>query len=737
MAAAMKLVQESNTSSEALIDMHTAGSEHLQGSSGDVQSALLARSSRSASHGRANASVEDLYLDESLSGKFLGGFVDAFQSTFDALQDAGTTVAFEFHSETIGSAVANVAVVVGNRVVEPPKLKWNDLGGSLRDFAEDIGQDAMSVGEITLGTTTEVAEIAVTQAVTLAKTTLEHAKKTAEQGAKIAEAVGRFIADQARAFGEEVAKVGPLVAGLGQELWSEMMSFLNCVKPSTSLCQVLIGRECDCSAGSYVKVFTDRMEMRCVFSRTSEFSQGFGIKAMQAMQKKRPEGLCETELKVAVDGVTQWSPDIKATVKDNGDTLILGLRVMINLQMVFLLVGKGVLTGTIEMSNDVDFQISASVNVKKNGESSEAVKIGASAEAMLRFSAGPELIVWPMPGIPVTFSPKFHAEAKAKGTIEHQHPVEGKSAFVEAVSLYIDFTITGFAIPEWLQDLLKDDFLKDMIKDAIRDGGAKAMIKMMSGPMQCLPGASALTDRIMDAALSAGNALADLIPGLGLKWDYLPLELLRPRKLWCKEVLTYPEGSAFEEVPCAAELGCQAAGQDPPDESEVEVVPPEQVATPSVSRPSGAPNPSCPNDGSGLKMGKGFIQLGKFRIAEIGCCHLSISHEDTHKVAAVWHKDGGAWRTHMSDWGKYDAWGSERTTGHPGKTIKFGFEFIQIGNFRLGAVDDRHFSISHVTTKKTSMVLRANDGHQMWGSRSDYGTVDRSEGPPVGIRFGD
>ena len=30
-----------------------------------------------------------------------------------------------------------------------------------------------------------------------------------------------------------------------------------------------------------------------------------------------------------------------------------------------------------------------------------------------------------MPGIPVTFSPKFHAEAKAKGTIEHQHPDPG------------------------------------------------------------------------------------------------------------------------------------------------------------------------------------------------------------------------------------------------------------------------------------------------------------------------
>ena len=33
--------------------------------------------------------------------------------------------------------------------------------------------------------------------------------------------------------------------------------------------------------------------------------------------------MCETELKVAVDGVTQWSPDVTATVYDNGDTVIL------------------------------------------------------------------------------------------------------------------------------------------------------------------------------------------------------------------------------------------------------------------------------------------------------------------------------------------------------------------------------------------------------------------------------
>ncbi|CAE7923317.1 unnamed protein product [Symbiodinium necroappetens] len=113
---------------------------------------------------------------------------------------------------------------------------------------------------------------------------------------------------------------------------------------------------------------------------------------------------------------------------------------MISLQMVIELVGKGVLTGTIDMSNEVEFQISATVTANKNGETDvtvnslgvkheEAVKIGASAEASLRLSAGPELVVWPMPGIPITFMPKIHAEAKAKGTI--QHPSSSPCLYLE------------------------------------------------------------------------------------------------------------------------------------------------------------------------------------------------------------------------------------------------------------------------------------------------------------------
>jgi len=835
MAAAMKLGQESNSVSEATFRMHTADSEHLHGSA-DMQSALLARSSRSTSHERANASAEDLdeSLDAVVSAKFFGGFVDAITSVGNALADAG---------EAIGSAVGNSAMVVGNRIIQPPKLKWSELG-DFRDDIESIGSDALTVARVTATTARDVGEIAVEQTIALAKTTLEHARKTAEQGAKIATKVGNFIAEKAVQLGEGVEKVGPLAAGLGPAAWNTLKSLVSCVWQTLTLCHVLIGKHCDCSGGSYVSLRTDRMKMRCVFRATSEFSKAMGVYASQKsngktsvlpgqdyapfekawddvlksrrglkeMQKAKPPGMCETELKVAVDGVTQWSPDVTATVYDNGDTVISisgdirgsydtlvtgqgscsyklrrgfppppegpitrkfcagGFCVMISLEMVIELVGKGVLTGTIDMSNEVDFQISATVTANKNGETDvqvstlgmkhkEAVKIGASAEASLRLSAGPELVVWPMPGIPITFLPKFHAEAKAKGMIQHppssllldQESVresspwkssnaslgllESKESRVKpplpqcgaaAVSLYADFVITGFALPMWLKEWLNDSFLKQMIKDAMKEG-AEAMIELMKGPATCVPFLNDATQAVTSAALEAGNRIANLMPELTLKWDFLSILLLKPQKLFCKEIYTTPN---FENSPCADQLGCGTAGQGPPDETEVEMVPPEQVPAPIVRRPTSTPAPSC----GSLRMGDRFIELGKFRIAEIDASHLSISHKDTRKVAAVWHKDGNAWRTHKSDWGKYDAWG--RSVGSPGKTIQFGFEFIQIGNFRLGAVDERHFSISHTKAKKTSMVLRG-DGHQIWGSRSDYNTLDRSEGAPAGISYGD
>ncbi|CAE7938276.1 unnamed protein product [Symbiodinium necroappetens] len=137
----------------------------------------------------------------------------------------------------------------------------------------------------------------------------------------------------------------------------------------------------------------------------------------------------------------------------------------------------------------------------------------------------------------------------------------------------------------------------------------------MSGPAKCASLVNTVTQTVTAAAVEAGNRIANLIPGLTLKWDFLSILLLKPQKLFCKEIYTTPN---FENSPCADQLGCGTAGQGPPDESEVETVPPEQVDPPTV----------------------------------------------------------------------------ERSPGSPGKTVQFGFEFIQIGNFRLGAVDDNHFSIS-------------------------------------------
>ena len=182
----------------------------------------------------------------------------------------------------MGSAVANAAVVVGNHVIRAPTMRIDQLPQGLKNFAEDLGNQALNVATVTAHTAVHVAQKAATTTIQLAGTVLEHAKKTAEQGAKLATKVGNFIADQARALGGEIAKLGPLAAGLGQAAWNEMKKFISCLRESTSLCQLLIGKECDCSAGSYVEMHHDRMELRCVFSKVSEFSQGFGIKATRA-----------------------------------------------------------------------------------------------------------------------------------------------------------------------------------------------------------------------------------------------------------------------------------------------------------------------------------------------------------------------------------------------------------------------------------------------------------------------
>ena len=58
--------------------------------------------------------------------------------------------------------------------------------------------------------------------------------------------------------------------------------------------------------------------------------------------------------------------------------------------------------------------------------------------------------------------------------------------------------------------------------------------------------------------------------------------------------------------------------------------------------------------------------------------------------------------------------------------VSFGDRFIQIGNFRLGDVDGKHFSVAHAGTGKTLMVFQS-DGHHGHHHcpRDDFTTLGR------------
>lgn len=127
-------------------------------------------------------------------------------------------------------------------------------------------------------------------------------------------------------------------------------------------------------------------------------------------------------------------------------------------------------------------------------------------------------------------------------------------------------------------------------------------------------------------------------------------------------------------------------------------------------------------------MGDHFIQLGDWRWAAIDHNHFSVSHKDGY-TAQIYRNDG---TVHPGPRTDYNAWG--RSIG-PAKGISFGFQYIQIGRFRIGAVNDAHFSISH-RDGQTIQIFR-NDGTLHPGPRTDYSTFDRPEGAASGISFGD
>ena len=127
-------------------------------------------------------------------------------------------------------------------------------------------------------------------------------------------------------------------------------------------------------------------------------------------------------------------------------------------------------------------------------------------------------------------------------------------------------------------------------------------------------------------------------------------------------------------------------------------------------------------------MGDHFIQLGDWRWAAIDDNHFSVSHKDG-QTAQIYRNDG---TLHPGPRTDYNAWG--RSIG-PASGISFGYQFIQIGKFRLGQVNDNHFSISH-RDGQVIQIFR-NDGTLHPGPRTDHSTYDRPLGAATGIAFGD
>ncbi|CAE7235037.1 unnamed protein product [Symbiodinium sp. CCMP2592] len=785
LTATMKLTQELNTSAMK------------------AESIVSSYSSKDSSH-RINASWGFI-------GDFVSDVADEVGSTVDMLVRAGLTV---------GTVTANAAVVVGNQYIRNPTLLYQDLSGSIKDAVRSMKSGTFPAMPAPLEDFAPAGQLIAQTGVRLRGVMLEHANKMAGEGRKLG-----------LEMGHRMLQGLPITA-------------LNCIVHHFSLCELLIGHECDCSHGrSYVRLGNDGqwVEMQCTYTKTSDFTTGFGItasvdsngdtesgalpgtarereaindfndmvdnikKSMNgpgAMQKQSPPGSCEAGLEVAIDGISKFTPvlytkawsngdtrfDVQGTVLVSYETMVSGqgscsytltrgvpkkpitkvicaapFCILISLQMVATLVGEGVLTGTIHMRNDAEFSIRAHGTVKEDGSfnvyvdkptltrNQDQVEMAASAAASLKLSVGPELVVWPMPGIPLTFHPTLNAEARAQGTIEHAPSTllletsdrvsprsSPNSSFLEsqetrsselpqcgaaAVSVYSEFGIEGFGLPRVLREL--PGFIKEKLREGM-EKGVEAWRRQNQIHHHCFPGAD-----LPSAPSIVADIFGALIPGWPLGFDVPSFQLLPPQRLFCKRVWETP--AHFEQLPCAEELGCETAGQGPP-KSDVVAVPPEQVETP----PQG-PAPSAHQCQHLPVVGDRFIQIGKFRIAALDDDYLTISHQDGHHpVSLVVSKNTADTfpfhRIPAGDRARVTNAGSIWDRQHVAKDIEFGFKYIQIGKFRLGDWEGWHFSIAHVDTKRTCVLWR-DDGHMNWDVHFNN-VLDRFVGAPAGISIG-
>ena len=122
-----------------------------------------------------------------------------------------------------------------------------------------------------------------------------------------------------------------------------------------------------------------------------------------------------------------------------------------------------------------------------------------------------------------------------------------------------------------------------------------------------------------------------------------------------------------------------------------------------------------------VRLGDRFIQFGAYwRIGEVDANYFAISHIDG-QTPIRFRRSGTMYAGPQTGW---NLRGRKHVGGAMGVT--FGDRFAQIGDFRVGDVNGRYFSIAHAIEEKTAIIFE--DNGRNWpgnGNRRDWTTVGR------------
>ena len=128
-------------------------------------------------------------------------------------------------------------------------------------------------------------------------------------------------------------QIGPLATAIGLGPFWDRLKDTNCLADHNlpTLCEILIGRECDCRAGSYVHLdqdgHPDWVDMRCTYTRISKFTGGFGIQASVNSDGETDSGVLpgtETQ-RETIESFQEMVDQVKTSLDGLGETWLLSL----------------------------------------------------------------------------------------------------------------------------------------------------------------------------------------------------------------------------------------------------------------------------------------------------------------------------------------------------------------------------------------------------------------------------